>query len=94
MHTQENVLYQTTRSMLITVEPKLVVDTLLCPKFIVFDLCRHIIHSVQGKWLVLNFPLFGGFTGLEGNIGCQILGGGGGTAAPQPPPPPPQLLRP
>ena len=40
-------------AMLITVEPKLVVDTLLCPKFIVFDLCSHIIYSVQGKWLVL-----------------------------------------
>ena len=24
------------------------------------------------------YPLFGGFTGLEGNIGCQIFGGGGG----------------
>ena len=32
-------------------------------------------------------PLFGGFTGLEGIIGCQILGGGGGggVGAPQPP---------
>ena len=29
--------------------------------------------------------LFGGFTGLEGNIGCQILGGGGLC------PPPPNL---
>ena len=71
------MLYQTTRSMLITVEPKLVVDTLLCPKFIVFDLCNHI--SVKGKLLVLNFSLFGGFTG---NIRCQILGGL------EPPPPP------
>ena len=52
-YTQESVLCQTTHSMLITVEPKLVVDTLLCPKFIVFDLCSHIIYSVQGKWLVL-----------------------------------------
>ena len=88
--------YQTTHSMLITVEPKLVVDTLLCPKFIVFDLCNHI--SIQGKLLVLNFSLFGGFTGLEGNIRCQILGGA------LPPPPqseywggstaPPRLLRP
>ena len=50
------------------------IDTLLCPTSIVFDLCSHI--SVQGKWLVLSCPLFGGFTGLEGNIGCQILGGG------------------
>ena len=32
------------------------VDTLLCPKSIVFDLCSHI--SVQGKWLVLSCPLF------------------------------------
>ena len=24
-------------------------------KYIVFDLCSHIIYSVQGKWLVLNF---------------------------------------
>ena len=46
-YTQENMLCQTTRSILITVEPKLVVDTLLCPKFIVFDLSNHI--SVQGK---------------------------------------------
>ena len=78
------MLYQTTFSMLITVEPKLVVDTLLCPKFIVFDLCNHI--SVQGKLLVLNFSLFGDFTGLEGNIRCQILGG---WSPPSPPPPPP-----
>ena len=49
------------------------IDTLLCPKSIVYDLCSHI--SVQGKWLVLSCPLFGGFTGLEHNIGCQILGG-------------------
>ena len=49
-YTHENVLCQTTRSMLITVEPKSVVDTLLCPKFIIFDLHSHI---VQGKWLVL-----------------------------------------
>ena len=65
--------------MLITVEPKLVVDTLLCSKFL--KLCSHIIYSVmQGKWLVLNF--FGAFTGLESNIGCQILGGGGGLQPP------------
>ena len=69
-YTHENVLCQTTRSMLNTVEPKSVVVTLLCPKFIVFDLHSHI---VQGKWLVLNCFLFGGFTRLEGNIGCQIL---------------------
>ena len=61
-YTQENVLCQTTRSMLITVEPKSVVNTLLSPKLNVFDLCSHI--SVQGKWLVLNFALFGGLTGL------------------------------
>ena len=76
--TQENVLCQTTRSMLITVESKSVVDTLLCPKYIVFDLCSHI--SVQGKWLVLNFCSFGGFTGLSRVILDVkiILGGGGG----------------
>ena len=52
------MLCQTIRSMLITVEPKLVVAHLLCPKFsIVLDLCSHIIYSVQGKWLVLNFSL-------------------------------------
>ena len=74
-YTHENVLYQTTRSTQITVGPKSAsVDTLLCPKSIVFDICSHI--SVQGKWLVLSCPLFGGFTGLESNIGCQILGGG------------------
>ena len=63
--------------MLITVEPKLGVDTLLCPKFIVFDLCNHI--SAQGKLLILNFSLFGGFTGLEGGGGGG--GGGGGLSA-------------
>ena len=79
------MLYQTTRSILITVEPKLVIDTLLCPKFIVLDFCSHIIQC-PGKTVawVLIFSLFGGFTGLEGNIGCQILGGGGGGAAPTP----------
>ena len=85
------------RSTLITVEPKLVVDTSLCSKFIIFDLCTHI--SVQGNaWLVLNFSLlvyFGVFTGIEGNIGCQILGAPQsdywGAAAPPPPPPPPAL---
>ena len=61
-YTPENVLCQTTRSMLITVEPRSVVTTLLCPKLNVFDLYSHI--SVQGKWLVLNYALFGGFTGL------------------------------
>ena len=45
------------------------VDKLLCPKCII---CSHI--SVQGKWLVLSCSLFGGFTGLEGNIGCQKMG--------------------
>ena len=58
------MLYQTTCSMLITVEPKLVVDIirkyswtyisvdiLLCPKCIVFDIC-----SIQGKWVVLSCP--------------------------------------
>ena len=57
------------RSMQITAGPKPVlicVDTLLRFKCIVFDICSHI--SVQGKWLVLSCPLFGGFTGLEGNI--------------------------
>ena len=34
--------------------------------------------------MVLNFSLFGGFTGLEGNIECQILGRGGGGGAPTP----------
>ena len=44
-YTQESVLCQTTHSasmLIITVEPILVVDNLLCPKFIVFDLCSHI----------------------------------------------------
>ena len=31
-------------------------------------------------------PMFGGFTGLEGNIECQILGGGGGGWSPPSPP--------
>ena len=56
-------------------DPISIIDTFLCLKCIVFDLCSHI--SVQGKWLVLNCPLIGGST----NIGCQILGGGGGGAA-------------
>ena len=67
---------------------------LLCPKSIVFDLCSN--TSVQGKWLVLSCPLFGGFTELEGNIYYQILPPNlniGGAGAP-PPPSPPQLLRP
>ena len=82
------ILCQTTRSMLITVlvEPKSVVDTLLCPKFIVFDLCSHIIYSVQGKWVI------------EGGW----RGGGGLCHSPPPPPQsgaaalpaPPRLLRP
>ena len=47
----------------------------------------------------LSFKLFGGFTGLEDNIGCQILGGsapqseywgvGGGGGAGAPPAPMP-----
>ena len=76
-------------------DPISIIDTFLCHKCIVFDLCSHI--SVQGKWLVLNCPLIGGST----NIGCQILGGLcpppnldiGGAAAP-PAPQPPRLLRP
>ena len=48
-YTQENMLCQTTYSMLIKVEPKLVVDTLLCPKFIVFDLCSHIINFIVSR---------------------------------------------
>ena len=75
-------------------DPISIIDTFLCLKCIVFDLCSHI--SVQGKWLVLNCPLIGGFT----NTGCQILGGlcppppqsgywggGGGCSPPSPPPP-------
>ena len=42
-------------------------------------------------------PLFGGFTGLEGNIGCHLLGGGGGGGGALPPklepPPAPTPLR-
>ena len=38
-------------------------DTLLCPKCIVFDIC-----SVQEKWLVPSCPLFRGFTALDGII--------------------------
>ena len=82
-------LYQTTRSTQITVGPKSVL-TLYCVQKV---LCSRI--SVQGKWLVLSCPLFGGFTGLEHNIGCQILGGlcppnlnnywGGWSPPPQPP---------
>ena len=41
------MLYKITCPMLITVEPKIVVETLLCPKFIVFDLCSHV--SVRGN---------------------------------------------
>ena len=51
---KENVLYQTMRSKLVTVEPK----SLYCVPNV--GLCSHI--SVLGKWLVLNCPLFGGFT--------------------------------
>ena len=41
-----------------------------------YKLTREVKRSgIQGKWLVLSCPLFGGFTGLEGNIGYQILGG-------------------
>ena len=76
------MLYQTTRSTQITVGPKSVLTLYCVPKNIVSDLCSHI--SVQGKWLVLSCSLFGGFTGLEGNIGCQILGG----LEPPPPAPP------
>ena len=39
--------------------------------------------------LVLSCPLFGGFTGLERNIGCQIFGGGGGGGWSPPPAPTP-----
>ena len=56
-------------------------------------------RAVRKLQLDLN-PLFEGFTGLEGNIGCQIMGGlcppnlntggGGGGGAGAPPPPPPQ----
>ena len=90
------MLYQTTRSTQITVGPKSVL-TLYCvdPKSIVFNLCSHI--SVQGKWPVLSCPVFGGFTGLEGNYWMSNIGGAlpppnlniGGAGAPQPP----QLLR-
>ena len=82
------MLYQTTRSTPITVGSKSVLTLYCVPKVLY---CFYLI-SVQGKWLVLSCPLFGGFTGLEGNIGCQILGGfcptqseywGGG--APKPP---------
>ena len=59
----ENMLYQTTHSTLITVEPNLVVDILLCPKFIVFDLYNYI--SVQGKMVGPDFCyVIRGFTGL------------------------------
>ena len=47
-------LHQITHSTLIIVQPKLVIDILLC---IVFDLCICNHNSVQ---LVLNFSLFGG----------------------------------
>ena len=81
---------------LITVGPKSVL-TLYCmsPKCIVFNICSHI--SVQGKWLVLSCPLFGGFTGLEGKWMSNFLfiylfiffgGGGRGAGAPSAPPPP------
>ena len=59
-------------------EPKLVVDTLLCPKCIVSDLCSHV--SVQGKWLVLNYETV---LYLEVSLGYRVIlnvkyGGGGG----------------
>ena len=44
-YTQENMFDQATCSMLITVEPELVVDTLLCPKCIVF-----VIVSRENGW--------------------------------------------
>ena len=47
LYTPENMLYQTTCSVLITVEPKIN----YCVHNLVFDLCSHIINfSVQGKW--------------------------------------------
>ena len=70
-YTGENVLYQTMCSTLITVKPKSVVDTLLCPKCFVFDLCSHI--SVQGKWLVPILLYLEVSLGYRGYIGCQIL---------------------
>ena len=73
-------------------------DTLLCPKCIVFDIC-----SVQEKWLVPSCPLFRGFTALDGIIlDVKYWGAlspnlnirGAGAPPPPPPPSPPRLLRP
>ena len=64
------MLYQTACSTQITVGPKSVL-TLYCVPNVLFltSICSYI--SVQGKWLVLSCPLFGGFTGLEG-IGANF----------------------
>ena len=37
-------------------------------------------------------PLFGGFIGLEGNIGCWVLGRAGAPPPPAPPAPTPLFL--
>ena len=94
------MLYRTTRSTQIIVGPKSVL-TLYCVPKVLFLTSIVILVSRGNGWSYINCPLFGGFTGLECNIGCQILGGsapppnlniqgGGGLEPPQPP----QLLRP
>ena len=52
-------------STLIIVEPKLVVDTLLCPKFIVFDT---LVYRENG-YMVTNFSVN---WVIEGNIGGPL----------------------
>ena len=58
------MLCQTTCSKLITVEPKLVVVTLLCPKFIVFDICSHYLKCPGREMVGPDF-----FLSLEVSLG-------------------------
>ena len=80
LYTGECALPDGTHSTLITVEPKLVL-TLYCVPTVLSLTSR--VTLVQGKWLVLSCPLFGGFTGLE----CIIRLGG--LEPPSPPAPTP-----
>ena len=80
LYTQECALITRPHALCkITVGPKSVLTLYCmctCPKSIVcFFTSVVTLMYIQGKWLVLRCPLFGGFTGLEGSIGCQILGG-------------------
>ena len=91
-HEIENVLYHTTRSMHNTVGPKSGL-ILYCVPNVLFLTSVVTLVSRGNDWSC-SCPLIGGFTGLEGNIGCQILGGfcppnlniGGAGAPPAPTP--------